>query len=93
MSNPAKTAIVTGASQGIGAGIAKAFVARGFNAVASSRKMTQSMEVEASHHVARVEGMESPQGGRGGHAHHAVPSGPLDKNSRRPSILVAFHRR
>ena len=56
MSNPAKTAIVTGASQGIGAGIAKAFVARGFNVVASSRKMTQSTEVEASYQVARVDG-------------------------------------
>src|SRR5262252_3659722 len=56
MSNPAKTAIVTGASQGIGAGIVKAFVARGFNVVASSRKMTQSTEVEASHQVARVDG-------------------------------------
>src|SRR5262249_3891968 len=56
MSNPAKTAIVTGASQGIGAGIVKAFVARGFNVVASSRKMTQSTEVEASDHFARVDG-------------------------------------
>jgi len=56
MSNPAKTAIVTGASQGIGAGIVKAFVARGFNVVASARKMTQSTEVEASHHLARVDG-------------------------------------
>ncbi len=56
MSDPAKTAIVTGASQGIGAGIVKAFVARGFNVVASSRKMTQSTEVEASSQVARVDG-------------------------------------
>jgi len=56
MSNSAKTAIVTGASQGIGAGIVKAFVARGFNVVASSRKMTQSTEVEASHQVARIDG-------------------------------------
>ena len=47
---------MTGASQGIGAGIVKAFVARGFNVVASSRKMTQSTEVEASYHVARVDG-------------------------------------
>ncbi len=34
MSGPQKTAIVTGASQGIGAGIVKAFVERGFNVVA-----------------------------------------------------------
>src|SRR5216683_41967 len=47
-----KTAIVTGASQGIGAGIAKGFVERGFNVVANSRKVTQSTEVAASNHVA-----------------------------------------
>jgi NAD(P)-dependent dehydrogenase (short-subunit alcohol dehydrogenase family) len=51
-----KTAIVTGASQGIGAGIAKAFAERGLNVVATSRKMTQSTEVAASDHVALVDG-------------------------------------
>src|ERR1700736_858564 len=56
MSNPHKTAIVTGASQGIGAGIVKAFVERGFNVVANSRKVTQSAEVAASDHVALVDG-------------------------------------
>jgi NAD(P)-dependent dehydrogenase (short-subunit alcohol dehydrogenase family) len=56
MGGPRKTAIVTGASQGIGAGIVKAFVERGFNVVANSRKMTQSTEVAASDHVALVDG-------------------------------------
>jgi len=56
MSSQAKTAIVTGASQGIGAGIVKAFVERGFNVVANSRKVTQSIEVAASDHVALVDG-------------------------------------
>ncbi len=56
MSNTRKTAIVTGASQGIGAGIVKAFVARGFNVVANSRKVTQSTEVAASDRVALVDG-------------------------------------
>src|SRR5256886_8936135 len=56
MSGPPKTAIVTGASQGIGAGIVKAFVDRGFNVVANSRKMTQSTEIAASNHVALVNG-------------------------------------
>ena len=51
-----KTAIVTGASQGIGAGIVKAFAERGFNVVATSRKVTQSTEVAASDHVALVDG-------------------------------------
>ena len=54
MSGPRKTAIVTGASQGIGAGIVKGFVERGFNVVANSRKVTQSTEVAASDQVALV---------------------------------------
>src|SRR2546422_3141331 len=56
MNGQRKTAIVTGASQGIGAGIVKGFVERGFNVVANSRKMTQSTEVAASDLVARVDG-------------------------------------
>jgi NAD(P)-dependent dehydrogenase (short-subunit alcohol dehydrogenase family) len=56
MSGPQKTAIVTGASQGIGAGIVKAFVERGFNVVANSRKVTQSTEIAASNRVALVDG-------------------------------------
>src|SRR5262245_15973055 len=56
MSSPPKTAIVTGASQGIGAGIVKVFLERGFNVVASSRKMAQSTEVAASDRVALVDG-------------------------------------
>ena len=56
MSGPRKTAIVTGASQGIGAGIVKAFVERGFNVVANSRRVTQSTEVAASDQVALVDG-------------------------------------
>jgi NAD(P)-dependent dehydrogenase (short-subunit alcohol dehydrogenase family) len=56
MSNTRKTAIVTGASQGIGAGVVGAFVERGYNVVASSRKVTQSTEVVASDRVALVDG-------------------------------------
>src|SRR5712692_8823035 len=56
MSVPRKTAIVTGASQGIGAGIVKGFAQRGFNVVANSRKVTQSTEVAASNDVALVDG-------------------------------------
>src|SRR5262249_32964804 len=56
MNSPRQTAIVTGASQGIGAGIAKGFVERGFNVVANALKMTQSTEVAASNHVALVDG-------------------------------------
>ncbi len=56
MGGPRKTAIVTGASQGIGAGIVKAFAERGFNIVANSRKVTQSTEVAASDQIALVDG-------------------------------------
>jgi NAD(P)-dependent dehydrogenase (short-subunit alcohol dehydrogenase family) len=56
MSGSQQTAIVTGASQGIGAGIVNAFVERGFNVVANSRKVTQSTEVAASNAVALVDG-------------------------------------
>ena len=56
MSSQRKTAIVTGASQGIGAGVVKGFVERGFNVVANSRKVTQSTEVAASDRVALVDG-------------------------------------
>jgi NAD(P)-dependent dehydrogenase (short-subunit alcohol dehydrogenase family) len=56
MNSSRKTAIVTGASQGIGAGIVKAFVERGYNIVANSLKVSQSTEVTASDRVALVEG-------------------------------------
>jgi NAD(P)-dependent dehydrogenase (short-subunit alcohol dehydrogenase family) len=56
MSGPNKTAIVTGASQGIGAGVVQAFVERGFNVVANSRKITQSTGIAASNRVALVDG-------------------------------------
>src|SRR5580698_6694559 len=38
-----KTMIVTGASQGIGAGVTRAFIKRGYNVVANSRKITESV--------------------------------------------------
>jgi len=56
MSDRPKTAIVTGASQGIGAEIVRAFVERGFNVVANSRTMSRSTAVRASDQVAVVDG-------------------------------------
>ena len=56
MSGPGKTAIVTGASQGIGAGLVARFVERGFNVVATSRKVSHSTEVAPSDRVALVDG-------------------------------------
>src|SRR2546423_1288042 len=56
MNNPPKTVIVTGASQGIGAGIVRAFLARGYNLVGTARNATKSSELSASHHLALIDG-------------------------------------
>lgn len=56
MSDLRRTAIVTGGSQGIGAGIVKAYVERGFNVVATSRNIARSAEISPSSRVAIVEG-------------------------------------
>lgn len=56
MNGKRKTVLVTGASQGIGAGLVKAFVEHDFNVVANSRKVSQSSEVAASTRVALVDG-------------------------------------
>jgi NAD(P)-dependent dehydrogenase (short-subunit alcohol dehydrogenase family) len=51
----AKTVIVTGASQGIGAAIAQAFLDRGYNVVATSRSMSKA-GFAPSPHLATVDG-------------------------------------
>jgi NAD(P)-dependent dehydrogenase (short-subunit alcohol dehydrogenase family) len=51
-----KTVIVTGGSQGIGAGLVKAFLDRGYNVVANSRNITKSGAFEASDKLALVDG-------------------------------------
>src|SRR4026209_1101342 len=51
-----KTVIVTGASQGIGAGIVKAFLARGCDVVGTARSATKSKELSASEHLALIDG-------------------------------------
>jgi NAD(P)-dependent dehydrogenase (short-subunit alcohol dehydrogenase family) len=56
MTNTRKTVIVTGASQGIGAGLVKAFLDRGYNVVANARKITTSNAFEASDQLALVDG-------------------------------------
>jgi NAD(P)-dependent dehydrogenase (short-subunit alcohol dehydrogenase family) len=52
----AKTVIITGASQGIGAGLANGFLESGYNVVATSRRVSQSAEITASERLARVDG-------------------------------------
>jgi len=51
-----KTVIVTGASQGIGAGIVKAFLEHGYDVVGTARNATKSRELSASDHLALVDG-------------------------------------
>ena len=51
-----KTVIITGASQGIGAGLTNRFLERGYNVVATSRRVSQSAEINASGRLARVDG-------------------------------------
>jgi NAD(P)-dependent dehydrogenase (short-subunit alcohol dehydrogenase family) len=51
-----KTMIVTGASQGIGAGVVKAFLNRGYKVVANSRNITSSGAFEASDRLALIDG-------------------------------------
>jgi NAD(P)-dependent dehydrogenase (short-subunit alcohol dehydrogenase family) len=51
-----KTVIVTGGSQGIGAGAVKAFLGRGYNVVATSRNVTKSKELPSSPKLALVDG-------------------------------------
>jgi NAD(P)-dependent dehydrogenase (short-subunit alcohol dehydrogenase family) len=50
------TIIVTGASQGIGAGVVQAFLDRGYNVVANSRNITGSGAFHASDKLALVDG-------------------------------------
>lgn len=56
MASRQKTVIVTGASQGIGAGVVQAFLDRGYNVVANSRNITKSGAFTANGHLALVDG-------------------------------------
>src|SRR5215469_2675712 len=56
MASTAKTAIITGASQGIGAGLVEAFRKRGYSVVANSRNITKANAFVASSNVALVDG-------------------------------------
>ena len=56
MGSKQKTIIVTGASQGIGAGVVEAFLDRGYNVVANSRNITKSGAFAASEKLALVDG-------------------------------------
>ncbi len=51
-----KTAIVTGGSQGIGAGLVSALLERGYNVAANSRNISKSGAFEVSDNLALVDG-------------------------------------
>ena len=56
MTNTSKTAIVTGASQGIGAALVEAFLKRGYNVVANSRNITKANPFSTTANIALVDG-------------------------------------
>jgi NAD(P)-dependent dehydrogenase (short-subunit alcohol dehydrogenase family) len=56
VANKQKTVIVTGASQGIGAGVTLSFLDRGYNVVANSRNITKSGTFIESDRLALVDG-------------------------------------
>ena len=56
MASTQKTAIVTGASQGIGAGLVEAFLKRGYSVVVNSRNITKTNPFPASPNLALVDG-------------------------------------
>jgi NAD(P)-dependent dehydrogenase (short-subunit alcohol dehydrogenase family) len=56
MGNSQKTAIVTGASQGMGAGVVEAFLNRGYSVVANSRNITKTNRFVPSANLAFVDG-------------------------------------
>ena len=56
MANTRKAAIITGASQGIGAGLVEAFLNRDYNVLANSRRITKANRFVASGNLALVDG-------------------------------------
>ena len=56
MANITKTAIVTGASRGIGAGLVEAYLTRGYNVVGNSRNITKTHSFAPAANVALVDG-------------------------------------
>jgi len=51
-----RTVIVTGASQGIGAGVANLFLERGYNVVANSRRISKQNELRRSDKLVPIDG-------------------------------------
>jgi len=56
MATKPKTVVVTGASQGIGAGVAKLFLARGYCVVGNSRTISRKSDLQGAENLALVDG-------------------------------------
>jgi len=56
MADPRNTAIVTGASQGVGAGVVEAFLQRGYSVVATSRNISKTSPFASPGNLALVDG-------------------------------------
>jgi NAD(P)-dependent dehydrogenase (short-subunit alcohol dehydrogenase family) len=56
VANASRTVIVTGGSQGIGAGVVRAFLDRSYNVVATSRNIAKSKDLPSSPRLALVKG-------------------------------------
>ena len=56
MTTQSRTVIVTGASQGIGAGVANLLLERGYNVVANSRRITKQNELLRSDKLVAIDG-------------------------------------
>src|SRR5215470_11383838 len=55
-SNPKQTAVITGASSGIGFGLTEGFLAAGFNVAANSRNVTRSQTLTPANNLLLVDG-------------------------------------
>ncbi|ASR06805.1 SDR family oxidoreductase [Rhizobium leguminosarum bv. viciae] len=51
-----KTVVITGASQGIGAGLVKTFLAKGYNVVGTSRRISETTAFERNDRLALIDG-------------------------------------
>jgi NAD(P)-dependent dehydrogenase (short-subunit alcohol dehydrogenase family) len=62
-SNHRQTAIITGASSGIGLGLTKGFLAEGFQVVANSRRVTDAGTLAPSDDLLLIDGASLTKGG------------------------------
>ena len=57
MATKPKTVVMTGASQGIGAGVANLFLDRGYNVVGNSRTISHRNDLQGGEILALVDGL------------------------------------